>query len=63
MDDEAGLAWLNDALAYAFARGTPELRAYLEAVMDDVLFEIELEAHSRWRRKRFVADRWWPEQG
>ena len=54
---------MNDALAYAFARGTPELRAYLEAVMDDVLFEIELEAHSRWRRKRFVADRWWPEQG
>lgn len=44
VDNEAGLAWLEDALAYAHSR--PELRAYLEAVIDDVLFEMELEARS-----------------
>jgi hypothetical protein len=44
VDNEAGLAWLEDALAYAFSHSRPELRAYLEAVMDDVLFEMELEA-------------------
>ena len=43
VDNEAGVAWLDDALAYAFAQGKPELWAYLEAVMDDVLFELELE--------------------
>ena len=46
MDNEAGLAWLDDALAYAFAHGRLELWAYLEAVMEDVLFEMELEARS-----------------
>ena len=44
VDNEAGLAWLEDALAYAFSHSRPELWAYLEAVMDDVLFEMELEA-------------------
>ena len=44
VDNEAGLAWLDDALAYAVAHSRPELWAYLEAVMDDVLFEMELEA-------------------
>jgi hypothetical protein len=43
VDNEAGLAWLEDALAYAFAHSRPGLWAYLEAVMDDVLFEMELE--------------------
>ncbi len=40
----AGLAWLEGALAYAFAQRRPELWAYLEAVIDEVLFEMELEA-------------------
>ncbi len=44
VDNEAGLAWLDDALAYAFAHSRPQLWAYLEAVMDDLLFEMELEA-------------------
>jgi hypothetical protein len=44
VDNEAGLAWLEDALAYAFTQRRPELWAYLEAVMDDVLFEMELSA-------------------
>ena len=43
VDNEAGLAWLEHALAYAFANSGPELLAYLEAVMDEVLFEMELE--------------------
>jgi hypothetical protein len=44
VDNEASLAWLEDSLAYAFALSRPELGAYLEAVMDDVLFELELSA-------------------
>ena len=40
-DNEARLAWLEGALYYAFVQRKPELRAYLEAVMDEVLFEIE----------------------
>ena len=44
VDNEAGLAWLDDALAYASAHNRPKLWAYLKAVMDEVLFEMELEA-------------------
>jgi hypothetical protein len=44
VDNESGLAWLEEALVYAFAHSRPQLWAYLEAVMDDFLFEIELEA-------------------
>ena len=40
-DNEARLAWLEGALYYAFVQRKAELRAYLEAVMDEVLFEIE----------------------
>ncbi len=46
VDNEAGLAWLDIALAYAYAHSRPELQAYLEAVKDDVLFEMELETRS-----------------
>ncbi len=41
MDNEARLAWLEGALDYAFVQRKPELWAYLEAVMDEVLFEME----------------------
>jgi hypothetical protein len=44
VDNEAALAWLEDALAYAFMQRRPELWAYLEAVIDEVLLEMELEA-------------------
>jgi hypothetical protein len=44
VDNEAALAWLEDALAYAFMQRRPELWAYLEAVMDEVLFDMELKA-------------------
>jgi hypothetical protein len=40
-DNEARLAWLEGALDYAFVQRKPELWAYLEAVMDEVLFEME----------------------
>jgi hypothetical protein len=46
VDNEAGLAWLESALAYAFAHSRADLWAYLEAVMDEVLFEMELEVDS-----------------
>jgi hypothetical protein len=44
VDNELGLAWLESALVHAFARGQMALVAYLEEVMDDVLFEMELDA-------------------
>ena len=43
-ENEARLAWLEKALEYAFAQRKPDLWAYLEAVMDEVLFEMELDA-------------------
>lgn len=46
VDNDAGLAWLDEALTYAYMQRRPELWAYLEAVFDDVLFEVELEARS-----------------
>ena len=48
-DNEARLAWLEGALDYAFVQRKPELWAYLEAVMDEVLFEIEngSQTHTR----------------
>ena len=44
-DNEARLAWLEGALDYAFVQRKPELWAYLEAVMDEVLFEMEVSDH------------------
>jgi hypothetical protein len=46
VDTDASLAWLEGALDYAFVRRKPELWAYLEAVLDEVLFEMELDARS-----------------
>jgi hypothetical protein len=40
-DNQAVLAWLDEALRYAFELRRPELWAYLEAVMEEVLFEVE----------------------
>ena len=41
VDNEACLAWLDDALRRAFEEGKTELWAYLEAVMEEVHFEME----------------------
>ena len=46
-DNEAMLAWLERALEHASARRSPELWAYLEAVMYEVLFEMELATGSK----------------
>ena len=45
-DDSATLAWLEDALRQAFELRRPELWAYLEAVLEEVLFEMELATGS-----------------
>jgi len=34
VDNDAGLAWLDEALAYAYMQRRPQLWAYLEAVFD-----------------------------
>jgi hypothetical protein len=39
VDNEACLAWLDRALEYALETRKLELYAYLEVVMEDVLFE------------------------
>jgi hypothetical protein len=43
-DNEAVLSWLEGALGHAFAQRRPELWSYLEAVMEEVLFEMEMAA-------------------
>jgi hypothetical protein len=57
-DNEACLVWLNSALARAFKDGKPGLWDYLEAVMEEVLFEIErgVRAH-RLRKSRAAVNR------
>ena len=43
----ATLAWLVGALEHARIRGRTKLVSYLEAVVDDVLFEVEAAARRR----------------
>lgn len=42
----ATLVWLVNALEHARTTGQPKLEDYLEAVVDDVVFEVESAA--RW---------------
>lgn len=44
VDNEAALAWLDGALSDAVARGQIVLAAYLEVVLEDLVFEMELDA-------------------
>lgn len=46
VDNEAVLAWLDGALSDAVVRGQMARVAYLEAVLEDLLFEMELDAPS-----------------
>lgn len=41
------LAWLVGALGHALARGQMKLVGYLEAVVEDVAFEVEAAARRR----------------
>lgn len=42
--EDATLAWLDGALEHAYSRGQSKALAYLEAVMEDVVFEEEIAA-------------------
>lgn len=41
-DESATLAWLEDALGEAYAHSQMTTLAYLEAVMEDLVFEMEM---------------------
>lgn len=43
VDNEAALVWLDGALDDAIARGQMVLISYLEAVLEDLVFEMELD--------------------
>ena len=45
-DRRATLAWLVSGLEHARRRGQTRILGYLEAVLDDVVFEMELAARS-----------------
>ena len=46
-NESVALAWLEEALDYAYAHGQMQTLAYLEAVMEDVVFAIEMTARKR----------------
>ena len=46
-DESVSLAWLEDALGYAYAHGQMQTLAYLEALMEDVVFEMEIAASKK----------------
>jgi hypothetical protein len=39
------LAWLEEALERAYTHGQMKTLAYLEAVIEDMVFEMEMAAH------------------
>jgi hypothetical protein len=41
-NESASLAWLEEALEHAYAHGQMQTLAYLEAVMEDVVFVMEM---------------------
>jgi hypothetical protein len=43
-EESVSLAWLEDALGYAYVHGQMQTLAYLEAVMEDVVFMLEMAA-------------------
>ena len=46
-DESVSLAWLEDALGYAYAHGQMQTLAYLEALMEDVVFMLEMAASKK----------------
>jgi hypothetical protein len=46
-DESVSIAWLEDALDYAYAHGQMKALVYLEAVMEDVVFVMEMAATRR----------------
>ena len=49
MGNEACLKWLDSALEQAFERRKSRLYAYLEVVLEEVLFEAESQGFGRVR--------------
>ena len=47
VDNEAALTWLDDAFNQALTQGRYDHLAYLEAVLEELIFESELYATSR----------------
>ena len=43
-NESVTLAWLEDALEHAYAHGQMKTLAYLEAVIEDVVFVMEMAA-------------------
>ncbi len=43
-NESVSLAWLEEALEHAYAHGQLRALAYLEALMEDVVFVIEMAA-------------------
>ena len=41
-NESVALAWLEEALEHAYAHGQVKALAYLEAVMEDVVFVMEM---------------------
>ncbi len=41
-NESAALAWLEEALEYAYAHGQMQTLAYLEAVIEDVVLMMEM---------------------
>jgi hypothetical protein len=46
-DESVSIAWLEDAIEHAYAHGQMETLAHLEAVMEDVVFVMEMAATRR----------------
>ena len=46
-DESVSLAWLEDALEHAYAHGQMQTLAYLEALMEDVVFMLEMAASKK----------------
>ena len=43
-NESVSVAWLEDAIEHAHAHGQMKALAYLEAVMEDVVFVVEMAA-------------------
>jgi len=43
-NESVALAWLEEALEYAYAHGQMRTLAYLEALMEDVVFVMKMAA-------------------
>jgi hypothetical protein len=43
-NESVSLAWLEEALEHAYAHGQMQTLAYLEAIMEDVVFVMEMAA-------------------